>query len=412
MKKIEKVNVFLEIENKILIGQLVENNNQIYFKYNDNYLNFGFNISPFKLKFDNSIQQCYEKYLEGLFGVFSDSLPDGWGKFLQDRKLIENGILPLNFSVLNRLCLLNKNGAGALSYEPNFEEKASNNSFNLDQLSTEIEHLIKNNSKIIIDEILTFGGSSGGARPKLYVGYNETNDELIYGTELLPEGFEHWIIKFPNSNDLQDIAKIEFVYNEMAKIAGIMVNEFKLFKNTKNQFFFGAKRFDRNQNKKLHLHSVSGLLHDNFRLSTLDYGHIMNAAYELENNFSVYEKVLRLAIFNVLAHNRDDHSKNFSFIMDQFGKWNFAPAYDLTFSNSSNHHHSTSVASEYAKPGKKQLQELANHFGISNFNIIYNEVQYAVSQFSVLANEIGINKNVIQMINKKSTNNSIKKMLP
>src|SRR5690606_24437444 len=104
-------------------------------------------------------------------------------------------------------------------------------------------------------------------------------DELIYGKEHLPAGLEHWIIKFPSSSDYRDIALIEYAYNVMAQRAGIEVSEFRLFKSNKGQYFFGSRRFDRIHNEKLHLHSVAGLLHDNFRMSTLDYGHIMDCAF-------------------------------------------------------------------------------------------------------------------------------------
>lgn len=127
---------------------------------------------------------------------------------------------------------------------------------------------------------------------------------------ILPNGFEHWIIKFPSSNDIEGIALVEFSYNQMAKKAGIEVNDFKLFKSQNGNYFFGSKRFDRVGNQKIHLHSVAGLLHYNFRQSSLDYGHIMDCAYRLEKNVAAYSNVIRLATFNVLAHNRDDHSKN------------------------------------------------------------------------------------------------------
>jgi serine/threonine-protein kinase HipA len=249
--------------------------------------------------------------------------------------------------------------------------------------------------------LITYGGSSGGARPKVYIGYNNKTDEIIYGTEISPEGFEHWILKFPSSIDLLDIAKIEFLYNQMAKNAGIEVNEFKLFKSSKGQYFFGAKRFDRVKNKKIHLHSVAGLLHDNFRFSNIDYGHIMDCAYQLEKEFTAYEKILKLATFNVFAHNRDDHSKNFSFLMDDNGKWKFSPAYDLTFSNSSNGQHSTSIANEYQNPDYKKLQELATHFHVKNFNTIYNEVKESISNFDKLADQIELNHDIKQLILNK-----------
>jgi len=250
----------------------------------------------------------------------------------------------------------------------------------------------------VIDELFQFGGSSGGARPKILVGFNSKTEELLYGKSDLPEGFEHWIIKFSSSNDLPDIALIEFTYNEMARNAGIAVTDFRLFKSKKGSYFFGCKRFDRIHNEKLHLHSVAGLLHDNFRMSTLDYGHIMDCAFTLEKDFTAYQKILRLATFNVLAHNRDDHSKNFSFLMDKNGEWKFAPAYDLTFSNSSFGLHSTSVAGESKNPSLRHLRELADHFGIKKAHLIFDEVRESISEFEKIGINRGISKDSIRLI--------------
>lgn len=173
-----------------------------------------------------------------------------------------------------------------------------------------------------------------------------------------------------------------------------------MFKSDKGKYFFGTKRFDRISNQKLHLHSVAGLLHDNFRMSTLDYGHIMDCGFKLENDIMVYEKILRLATFNVLAHNKDDHSKNFSFLMDKNGKWKFAPAYDLTFSNSSFGQHSTSFAGENKNPGFKNMEHLANHFDVKNPKLIFDEVSSALNDFNKLAKNLEMNKETLSLINK------------
>lgn len=400
MGNIKKIKAFLNLENKIEIGEMIANESKIYFKYHPDFVASGFEISPFKMKLANGILVPKEQHFDGLFGVFSDSIPDGWGKLLLDRKLLSLGRNLNDISPLDRLAYLDKNAVGAITYQPEYENDYSNlQQIDLDIISNEIEAVLSGTSEDVIDELFQLGGSSGGARPKILVGFNPKKDELLYGKSDLPEGFEHWIIKFPSSNDFKDIALIEFAYNQMARNAGIEINEFRLFKTKKNKYFFGSKRFDRNQNEKLHLHSVCGLLHDNFRLSNLDYGHIMDCAFTLENDFNAYAKVLRLATFNVLAHNRDDHSKNFSFLMDKNGKWKFAPAYDLTFSNSSLGLHSTTVAGESKNPTTEHLNELAKHFGIKNPNPIFDEVKSALSEFNTLGNSIGITKDTMKLIN-------------
>jgi serine/threonine-protein kinase HipA len=402
MSNIQKLKAFLNLDNnKIEIGDLVENQNKIYFKYHTDFIASGLEISPFKMKLSNEILVSKEEHLDGLFGVFSDSIPDGWGKLLLDRKLLSLGINLNDITPLDRLAYIDKNAVGAITYQPEYENDYNNlQNIDLDKISNEIETVLSGASEDVIEELFQLGGSSGGARPKIVVGFNPITEELVFGKSNLPDGFEHWIIKFPSSNDLKDIALIEFTYNQMAKNAGIEVNEFRLFKSKKGHYFFGSKRFDRIHNEKLHLHSVCGLLHDNFRMSTLDYGHIMDCAFTLEKDFNAYTKVLRLASFNVLAHNRDDHSKNFSFLMDKNGNWKFAPAYDLTFSNSSFGFHSTTVAGESKNPTLEHLKELAKHFGIKNPNPIFEEVRSSISEFNNLGNNIGITKDSIKMINR------------
>jgi len=400
MESVQKIKAFLNLNNaKMEIGNLVQNQNKIYFKYHPDFMESGLEISPFKMKLSSEILTPKEPHFDGLFGIFSDSIPDGWGKLLLDRKLLSTGINLNSISALDRLAFTDNNSMGAISYEPEYE--STNNTFNnidLDQISDEIETVLSGTSEEVIEELFQLGGSSGGARPKILVGFNSKTEQFLYGKSDLPEGFEHWIIKFPSSNDLQDIALIEYAYNKMAENAGIEVNEFRLFKSKKGNYFFGSKRFDRIKNEKIHLHSAAGLLHDNFRMSTLDYGHLMDCAFTLEKDFNAYAKILRLATFNVLAHNRDDHSKNFSFLMDKNGSWKFAPAYDLTFSNSFYGFHSTTVAGESKNPSLKHLNELAKHFGVKNANQIFEEVSQAVAQFEGIARSLDVSRSSMRLI--------------
>ena len=400
MQNTLKVKAFLNLGNtKTEIGDLVQNKNKIYFKYDPDFIESGLEISPFKMKLSREILSPKELHFDGLFGVFSDSLPDGWGKLLLDRKLLSAGINLNSITALDRLAFIGNNSIGAISYEPEYEN-TNNLSINidLDYISDEITTILNGTSEEVIEELFQLGGSSGGARPKILVGFNSKTEQLFYGKSDLPNDFEHWIIKFPSSNDLHDIALIEYAYNKMAQNAGIEVNEFRLFKSKKGNYFFGCKRFDRIKNEKIHLHSASGLLHDNYRMSTLDYGHLMDCAFILEKDFNAYAKILRLATFNVLAHNRDDHSKNFSFLMDKNGDWKFSPAYDLTFSNSSYGLHSTTVAGESKNPGLKQLNELARHFGVKNTNQIFEEVSQSVSLFEKTASSLDISKSSVKLI--------------
>ena len=290
---------------------------------------------------------------------------------------------------------------GALVYKPEIESgKIDLSGPELDTIALEINQVLEGTSPEIIEKLFIIGGSSGGARPKIFVGYNSQTGKLIHGVGSIPDGYAHWIIKFPSSSDNREIANIEFAYHKMALLAGIEMSECKLFEGKAGRVYFGTKRFDRLGNNRLHMHTASGIMHDNFRMSAMDYGHLMDCAFRLEKHVHAYEKILRLAAFNVYAHNRDDHSKNFSFLMNAKGEWRFAPAYDLTFSYSGYGFHSTMVAGESKNPGRKELMKLATLFGIKNAKTIIEQVQEVISNWDEMAKESGISKKNRQSIKK------------
>ena len=394
MAGINKLFVSLLLEgNSLEVGELVLSDQKIYFRYNTDFLKTGLNLSPIKLPFSGDIISADKQPFDGLFGVFDDSLPDGWGRLLLDRSLSAKGIDITRITPLDRLAYVGSRGMGALVYRPEIKpEKTAELVPELDILAAEMSHILQGNSSEIIEELFILGGSSGGARPKIFVAYNPLTDDLIHGVENIPEGYDEWIIKFPSSSDNREIANIEFAYHKMALLAGIEMSECRLFKGKSGQVYFGTKRFDRAAGKRLHTHTASGLMHDNFRMSTMDYGHLMDCAFRLEKHVKAYEKVFRLAAFNVYSHNRDDHSKNFSFLMNAKGEWQFAPAYDLTFSYSGYGFHSTMIAGESKNPGRKELMKLATHFGLKNADSIIGEVPEAISQWDAIASEYGITK--------------------
>ena len=387
-------------EDPIEVGELAEQKRKIYFKYSTDFLKLGIQLSPFKLPLTPEPVELPTNSQDGLLGLFADSLPDGWGRLLLDRTLSERGISISAVTPLDRLAFIGEKGFGALTYHPVQELNTENKTeLDLDQIATEIEHVYEGESSEILDQLYTLGGSPGGARPKIIVGYNQQTDQLIYGGNSLPKGFEHWLIKFPASNDFRDIASIEYAYSEMAKAAGIEMADCNLFTSRTGRSFFGTKRFDRNGNNRFHLHSMAGLFNQNMAQSSIDYGHIMDAAFQLEKNVTAYTKVLRLCAFNIYTHNRDDHIKNVAFLMDQQQNWRFAPAYDLTFSRTSHGLHSTTVAGSSKNPGKKELMELANEFDVKHANKLIEDVQRVVKDWQNYAESAGVtshSKKIIQ----------------
>jgi serine/threonine-protein kinase HipA len=403
MEPINRITVSIDIAGKELqVGELVNEGRGIFFKYYTEFIRSGLQISPFHLPLKDTIYTEPSQIFEGLFGVFYDSLPDGWGRLLLDRTLTAKGILIQDITPLQRLAYVGLKGMGALTYRPLIETSVQEGlKIELDAISKEMTTVLQGASSSVIDELYQLGGSSGGARPKILVGYDPGTGHLIHGSGSLPQAYEHWLIKFPSSHDMTDIAQIEYAYHKMALAAGVFMNPCRLFTSGSGNVFFGTKRFDRTEQGRLHLHSAAGMLNDNFRYSTMDYGNLMDATFRLENDVAGLEKILRIAAFNVFAHNRDDHSKNISYLMDQTGKWQLAPAYDLTYSNSSHGMHSTTIAGEGAAPKKRHLMELAAEFSLKNGAVIIEQVADAVSQWKYYAKDAGVTKSSMELIDKQ-----------
>lgn len=387
------------------VGRLAERNGIIYFEYDEEFSQNGVEISPFKLPLRNGVVELPSDPFEGLAGVFSDSLPDGWGRLLFDRMMRSQGISPSEISSLDHLTYVGLNGMGALVYEPDSSPPTIQEFIDLDHLATQTEKILEGASGEIITELLALNGSSAGARPKALIGVDQDRKNISYGVNQLNDGFEHWLVKFPNSQDGTDSGAIEYVYALMAKEAGLYFPDVHLFSSQKGNGFFGVKRFDRDENKRFHMHTVSGLIHSNFRFPSLDYEDLLSLTMALTKDIREVEKMFRLAVFNVLAHNRDDHAKNFSFLMNEFGEWKLSPAYDLTYSNGPGGEQSTMVVGEGRNITIKHLAKLGLDAKISKELIdqIIEQTRNAVSKWTFLANEYGISKSNIELINRVIT---------
>lgn len=362
---------------KQLMGRLLLKNRKIFFEYDTAFIKTGLELSPFKLPLKTGVIESNDRTFEGLFGVFNDSLPDGWGRLLLDRKLMNAGFNPGTLSPLDRLCFVGTNGMGALSYEPENPNTISHITNDLDEIDSEIQATLDEND-IYVDDLLVLGGSSAGARPKVLLH--------IDGVD--------WLIKFRSHLDPKDISAIEYAYHLMAIDAGLIVPEAKLFPSRKGFGFFGVKRFDRNGDNRIHMHTVSGLLHADHREPSLDYESIMKATLYLTKDIRQCEIQFRNAVFNVLSHNRDDHSKNFSFLMDHQGNWTVSPAYDLTFSSGPSGEHSTMIRGEGKNPSRKHLLKLSCTVGIKEDKAleIIDQVLDALKKWDDFATEVGVSK--------------------
>ncbi len=353
MDKTNKLSVFF---NGRKVGTLALYRNSLAaFEYDGDWIADGFSISPFSLPLRKGVFIPKQDPFDGVYGIFADSMPDGWGRLLVDRFLLKKRILPNEVGTLDRLAIVGSSGMGALTYEPDRHLELQKSTMNLDEIARECFNILQTDYSENLDELFKMGGSSGGARPKILT--------QIDG--------EDWIIKFPSAHDKKDIGKQEYEYSLCAKRCGIEMSETRLFPSDECLGYFGTKRFDRSYNDsgcptRVHMASVSALLETSHRIPNLDYDILMKLTLELTKDFTEVEKLFRLMCFNVFAHNRDDHSKNFTFLFNEAeNRWILSPAYDLTFSYSIGGEHATTVHGEGKNPQLQDLLMVAESIGLS-----------------------------------------------
>ena len=335
-------------------------NGKIAFEYADEWLETGFPISPFSLPLEKRVFVPSKPYFGGLFGVFADSLPDAWGNILVNRMLKKNGISVDRITVLDRLAIVGHSGKGALTYEPEYLLEKENGDFDLDTLAAECEKVLQTEYTDALDELYMLGGTSGGARPKIMTEWDQ----------------KEWIIKFPAYVDGKDAGVMEYAYSLCAKKCGITMPETRLFSSERCQGYFGTVRFDREQTKdqsgnvytdRRHMLTAAAILELDFEQPCLDYLSLMKLTKILTRDHKPdLENMFRRMCFNVYAHNRDDHAKNFTFLYDEKkDHWGLAPAYDLTYSNTYYGEHTTSVNGNGVDPGKAELLAVARASGMN-----------------------------------------------
>lgn len=390
-------------EETLPVGKLASRENRIYFEYAPAFLDRRLGISPFNLPLRPGVQSFDRHVFEGLPGVLNDSLPDGWGRLLFDRMMKSQGMSSGETGPLIRLAHAGRSGMGAMVYEPDLGGAVPDQEIDLDEIAIRVRRVLDGEATDALQELLILNGSSAGARPKAMVGLDAGRRAAVYGMHPLREGFEPWMVKFSGQGDGLDAGAVEYVYALMANEAGLDLPEVQLLPARSGAGYFATRRFDRNRGRRLHLHSACGLLHSDFRVPALDYRDLVALTMALTRDVREAEKMFRLAVFNVLAHNRDDHSKNFSFLMDEQGNWTLAPAYDLTFSSGPGGEQSTLVMGEGKNPSTEHLVRLGAEAELSRSRIdsTVEQVKASLSQWRKLAGEHGVTPERIDLIGKK-----------
>jgi len=385
------------IQNQVItVGHLVPYKKQILFEYTPEFIKTGLALSPFYLPNKSGVFIEKERVFAGLYGLFNDSLPDGWGLLLMDRAFRQLGIKTI--TPLERLSYLGERTMGALTYHPaQFQQSDKLSALQLSVLAEKAQQVLTGTK--IFPALQLLGGSSGGARPKVIVGLNEVN-QVISGFDELPKGYEHYLVKFSQSQDFEEAGAIEYVYSLMATQAGIDLPKTRLIPVENNQRYFAIKRFDREGNQRIHTQTLGGLIHADHRIPSCDYDTYLQVTQVLTKQQLAIKQAFRRMLFNIIAHNRDDHVKNFSFRFDKQAQWQLAPAYDLMPTIGMAGEHAMSINGEGKHPQLKDLKVLAKKYNVCHLTEIIEQVKDAISQWSNLAKQYDIQPHIIHEIQK------------
>lgn len=344
-------NVLYVYYDERLVGTLAQTKEKrIAFEYAEEWIQNGFSISPLSLPLKKEVYIPTKTHFSGLHGVFADSLPDAWGNLLVNRVLKKHGIDPGALTPLDRLAIVGDSGMGALSYRPKLGFDTDESVADLDLMAQECKKILNSEHTDELDHLYRLGGTSGGARPKVMMHIKD----------------KHWIIKFPAHVDFPESGLMEYRYSLCAKQCGIIMPETKLFHSDECSGYFGIERFDRNGNNRIHMLTAAAILELDFREPSLDYHSLMKLTNILtKGNKEEIEQMFARMCFNVYAHNRDDHSKNFSFLYDErTDEWHLSPAYDLTYSNTYYGEHTTSVNGNGKNPSEMDLLQVGTRAGL------------------------------------------------
>lgn len=319
------------------------------FEYSKAWLAGGFSLSPTELPLEKGLIYADKERLGGSFGTFEDSLPDGYGLYLIDRLLKKKGSSLRELSPLQRLSLIGPNGMGALSYRPVSDgfgqQKEISEELSLDAFQEDVFDVL--GEKEAGDPALLYYNSanSGGARPKAAMKADDGS---------------HWLVKFRQTYDPDSSGKTEFLYMNTAAECGITVPRMRLLEGK----FFASERFDMDRDsRRQHVLTAAALLKTDFRNQSTDYTNLLALTGYLTQSPEQVEQMFRRMVMNLVAINKDDHAKNFSFICNE-GNWKLAPAYDITYSPAgSNGEHATSLFYN-GNPGLDLVLKAGTQIGI------------------------------------------------
>ena len=357
-----------------------------------------------------------ETYM-GLPGMLADSLPDTYGRALFDRWLALTGRTSSN--PIESLCFLGKRCMGALEFEPAIDAGYDpNQRFEIDSLVDVAREALSDKAafgvnlnddrKVVIAEILRLGTSAGGQRAKAIIAYNKATGEVRSGQVEAPKGFDYYLIKLNGVSakagfrETENYGRLEYSFYQLARACGIEMTECSLIEENGRAHFL-TRRFDREGGRKVHMQTLCGLAHYDFRLLRgYSYEQAFNVMRSLRLTYAEAREMFRRMVFNVVVRNQDDHTKNISFLMGEDGKWRLSPAYDMGYAYNPQggwtSQHQMSVNGKFDGITRADLLTFASANGIKDAAELIDHVCEVSAHWPEMAREVGVPGEMINRI--------------
>ena len=393
----------------------------VRFEYDNSFVGRGLEPSPLTMPVREgrvySFGDLDKETFKGLPGMLADSLPDTYGRALFDKWLALTGRTSSN--PIETLCFLGKRCMGALEFEPAMDIAYDKNAkFEIDSLVNVASEALSQKSsfgvnlnddkKTAIAEILRLGTSAGGQRAKAIIAYNKATGEVRSGQVEAPSGFDYYLIKLDGVSatagfkETGNHGRLEYSFYKLAKACGIEMTECSLIEKN-GRVHFLTKRFDRENGKKIHMQTLCGIAHFDYRLHcAYSYEQAFNVMRALRLPYSEAQEMFRRMVFNVVVRNQDDHTKNISFLMNESGKWRLSPAYDMGYAYNPNGRwtatHQMSINGKYDEITRKDLLIFAQQNNIKEAADTIDDTCEVVSHWPEIANDCGVLPEIINTI--------------
>jgi serine/threonine-protein kinase HipA len=382
-----------------VLGTLADDGVHLLFEYSSEALSRGVEFSPRNLKLRVGAYGDFPHHQYRLPGLIADCLPDGWGMLLMDRLIAQTGKSRGQISPLDRLGMMGDRTMGAFSFRPLLGDSIQPVEMSLLTLANEARQEMQGHDSEILKTLMMLGGSPHGARPKALVQY----DIALAQVSTLDTGLgTPWLIKFQAQNEHKEVCAIEDVYAAMARACQLDIPKTHYFDLDPSLASFGIERFDRENDQRVPIHTLAGLLNADFRMPSVGYETLLRATAFITHSQRELEKAFERCVFNVIFNNRDDHAKNFSFRMNAQMHWELAPCYDLTYNEGPRGEHQMDIQGEGRAPSKAHLLELAKRNGL-NVNWasqVIERISQVAETFSGVAKNHAIRKQTIDLITR------------